>query len=60
MSFPYSLDLAFGSEKATADTGLSKVPSNLNNNSEEDNQNNEQNNDSNVVTEPDPINGWKS
>ena len=44
MSFPYSLDLAFGS-------------SNLNNNSEEDNQNNEQNNDSNVVTEPDPING---
>ena len=57
MSFPYSLDLSFGSEKATADTGLSKVPSNLNNNSEEDNQNNEQNNDSNVVTEPDPING---
>ena len=43
MSFPYSLDLAFGSEKATADTGLSKVPSNLNNDSEEDNQNNEQN-----------------
>ena len=40
MSFPYSLDLAFGSEKATADTGLSKVPSNLNNDSEEDNQNN--------------------
>ena len=60
MSFPYSLDLAFGSEKATADTGLSKVPSNLNNDSEEDNQNNEQNNDPNVVTELDPPNGWKS
>ena len=57
MSFPYSLDLAFGSEKATADTGLSKVPSNLNNDSEEDSQNNEQNNDQNVVTELDQPNG---